>query len=330
MNHRPRFSALAAICLPLVVLALSGCAMTPVDDAATPTGTRYRGTLSGGASREDLAESDKARALDPCGMLDEAAITALGTALYFGIGQRLDECEVRLDRVTLARGITTVGVSLSVLPHFGTNSFRIGDRRASPLLSDETCFIALEYNKRRAFHYWATASPGVDPCAALRDIVTVSAPLLQESPLRVNSTRVPKTRSAMKDPCAALDSAFEPGQTFYLSMLSPYECNIWLGQHSRDDSNRFGIEVFNVAKSQASYVPSQARKLMLAGVESVEESNGDGHCSIRAYVGVDKPFSTRTWDGKPEDRIDALRISGPGCAETRALAVAAVKSYQQD
>ncbi|MBF6341721.1 hypothetical protein IU450_38465 [Nocardia abscessus] len=76
-------------------------------------------------------------------------------------------------------------------------------------------------------------------------------------------------------------------------------------------------------------MPPQARKLLLAGVDSVEESGPGGHCSIRAYVGAGQPFPTRGWDGTPEDRIEAVKISGPGCAETRSLAVAAVKAYQR-
>ncbi|MEU2042676.1 hypothetical protein [Nocardia niwae] len=322
-----RIPSTPLMCLALAVLALSGCTAS-VDGAATPQGMHYRDKLTGGTSVDDLVERDTTRLLDPCGMLDESSVNALGPSLYFGIGQQLDECVVRLDRAALTQGVTTVGVSLSVLPDFSGDQFRVGNRRASALRMDDTCFIALQYNQRRAFHYSATARAGIDPCTPLRAIVTASAPLLEHNPLRVNSTRIPNTRGATKDPCAALDTAFDAKQKFYLRAFSPYDCDAWLGDYTSSDSNRFSISVFNVAKSQATYVPAQARKLLLAGVDSVEESGTGDHCSIRAYVGVGQPFPTRSWDGTPEDRIEAVKISGPGCTETRNLAVAAVKAYQ--
>ncbi|MEU6191707.1 hypothetical protein [Nocardia sp. NPDC047038] len=322
-----RRPTLALASLVLAVLAVCGCSTT-VDGAATPLGMRYRSNLTGGSSLDDLAERDTARLLDPCGMLDEPSVNALGRALYFGVGQDLDECVVRIDRATLTQGVTTVGVSLSVLPGFSGTPFQVGNRRASTLRSDDTCFIALQYNERRAFHYSATARPGTDPCTPLRAIVTASAPLLERNALRANSTRIPKTTGAAKDPCAALDTAFDAKQKFYLRAFSPYECDAWLGDYTPNDSNRFAIAVFNVAKSQATYVPSNARKLLLAGVDSVEENISGGHCTIHAYVGVAQPFPTRGWDGTPEDRIEAVKVNGPSCTETRNLAVAAVKAYQ--
>ncbi|WP_280310365.1 hypothetical protein [Nocardia abscessus] len=308
-------------------MALSGCA-SAVDGAAAPLGMHYRGNLTGGTSLEDLAERDKARLLDPCGMLDESAVNALGHTLYFGIGQELDECVVRLDRATLTQGVTTLGVSLSVLPDFSGDQFQLGNRRASMRRSDDMCFIALEYNNHRAFHYSATAHPGIDPCTPLRAVVTASAPLLERNALRANSTRMPKTRGGTEDPCAALDTGFDAKQKFYLRAFSAYQCDAWLGDYTSNDSNRFSIAIINVAKTQATYVPSQARKLLLAGVDSVEENGPSDHCIIRAYVGVGQPFTTRGWNGTPEDRIEAVRVSGPGCTETRKLAVAAVKAYQ--
>lgn len=322
-----RIASIALTCLVLAVLTVSGCAGS-VEGTATPLGMRYRDNLTGGTSIDALIERDRTRLLDPCGMLDEPALNALGRPLYFGVGQELDECVVRLDRATLTQGVTTVGVSLSVLPDFSGNQFQVGNRRASALRSDDMCFIALQYNQHRAFHYSATARPGIDPCPPLQTIVTASAPLLEHNALRANSTRIPKTTGATKDPCAALDTAFDAKQKFYLSAFSPYECDAWLGDYTSTDSNRIGISVFNAAKSQATYVPPQARKLILAGVDSVEESGPGEHCRIRAYIGVGQPFPVRGWDGTPEDRIEALQVKGFNCAETRKLAVAAVKAYQ--
>ncbi|MFR9753940.1 hypothetical protein ACL02S_23275 [Nocardia sp. 004] len=335
MSRRHRLPVTTGLmCLALVVLAMSGCttpAEKDIDVEQVALGMRYRDNLeSGGASVADLAETDSARQLDPCGMLDEEAVNALGTPLYFGVGQRLDECVVRFDRATMSAGITSVEVSLSVTMGPSGNVSRIGDRAASTLRSTGMCFIALQYNNRRAFHYMANAVQGVDPCTALHTLVTASAPLLDDNPQRADSTRIPKTRGATKDPCAALDAAFPPGQRFYLSSLVPYECDAWLDHHTRDDSNRFGIQVFNVAESQATYVPSHARKLLLTGVHSIEESGRGDYCIIHAYVGVEEPFPTRSWDGEPENRVEVLRVTGHGCTKTRELAVAAVKAYQRD
>ncbi|WP_194838159.1 hypothetical protein [Nocardia sp. XZ_19_369] len=313
----------------MTVLSLAGCSTT-IDGVGTPVGMRYRGTLTSDDAAAKLAERDEIRRLDPCGMLDERAVNTLGRPLHFGIGIDLDRCVVRLDRATLTTPLNSVEVSMSVSLDFAGSRFQLGNRKASEIHSGDQCFVAVEYNDRRALFYSGIASGGADPCPALRTVVAASAPLLDKPALRRNSTKIPKTKGADVDLCAALDTAYPSGQAFYLTGLNPYECDFWLGDHQRDDSNRFTIQLFNANKSLVGYVPADARKLQIAGVDAVEQSFQKNYCTIQAYIGASQPISARDWEGKPDDRVEALKVSGRGCDKTRTLALAAVKTYQQN
>ncbi|WP_433574192.1 hypothetical protein [Nocardia brasiliensis] len=300
-----------------------------VDGSATPIGMRYRAHVTSDDAAARLAERDDARLLDPCGLLDEQAVNRLGKVLHFGIDFELDECAVHLDRATRATPLNGVKVTMSVAPAFSGTTFQLGGRKASELPLSEQCSIAVEYNEQRAILYTGNGDRGTNPCAAVRALAAASAPLLDNPPRRVNSARIPPTKGATVDLCSALDTAYTK-ESFYLTGLSPYTCDYWLGRYTSDDSNRFTISLYNAHQRSATYVPSEALKLQIAGVDAVERNSAKNYCVIDAYVGVQHPIQARDWEGKPDDRVEALKISGHGCDPVRHVALAAVKTYQQN
>ncbi|WP_280393546.1 DUF3558 family protein [Nocardia brasiliensis] len=328
MTGAARNGVVAAVCGALAVLVAAGCSVT-VDGTAAPVGMRYRAHVTSDDAAARLADRDSARLLDPCGLLDEQAVNRLGTVLHFGIDIELDECAVHLDRTTRGAPLNGVKVTMSVAPAFSGATLQIGGRKASELSLPEQCSIAVEYNQHRAILYTGNGGRGTNPCPAMRALAAASAPLLDNPPRRVNSTKIPPTKGATVDLCSALDTAYT-GESFYLTGLSPYTCDYWLGQYTSDDSNRFTISLYNAHQRSATYIPSDARKLQIAGADAMERSSAKNYCVIDAYVGVQHPIPARDWEGKPDDRVEALKISGRNCDSVRSLAVAAVRTYRQN
>ncbi|WP_036529510.1 hypothetical protein [Nocardia sp. CNY236] len=315
-------------CLTVAGLALTAaCTTTTTTQAGTdPASSSYRDHLARPGSLEKLAETDAARTLDPCGMLDENALEMVGRPVYFGVGGLLDDCLVKFDPNDLTKGITKIEMSLSVM--MGVPELEINGRAASLIgAPGQSCSIALEYNEHRSFFYTAWPIEGADACPVLLEVVTASAPLLDHNPLRVNSSRIPQTVGATIDLCKAIDLAF-PNQKVYVAAFDPFECDFWLGRQTRDDSTRYTVRVQPMTVSGSTYVFPEERKLRIVGVDAVEDSGSGDYCKIRANVGAAEPFLGYN-RSEPEEHIEALLVSGHGCTETRRLTAAAVRIYQQ-
>lgn len=322
-----RFRLLAAFAAALL---LSACA---VEGTPVPIGSGYRSSL-GPDIKMSLAlqfERDRARGLDPCGMLDESALIAeVGVPRHFGADFEPDQCTARFDREVTINGVNSVEVKLSVSVDSTGQQIRIGDRDAHVRDSGNLCHITVPYNDTRAFFYSIGGERGADLCGQLQRIVTASEPLLDGPPSRAESTRMPDTKAWKLDPCAALTSAYAPDQPIKLSGLNPFECDFRLGfEHNPSDTNRFGITFLHMDRNMAGYAQEHERRLRIVGVDAVEETGDKDYCMIEINVGADSPFPVVNHDGETEQWIEIIKVAGYGCTETRRVAVAAVKEYQK-
>ncbi|WP_157101138.1 hypothetical protein [Nocardia shimofusensis] len=307
------------------VLLTSGCA---VEGLAIPEGAGYRASLGPdrAAANEALRMVDHVRQLDPCGMLDEPAIIAsVGAPRYFGADHEPDECVVRFDHTTTVNRVDSVSVKLSSAAE--GQEIKVGNRTAYVLDMGERCYITVRYEKKRIFSYSISGSPDADLCTQLRQIVTASEPLLATRPKRSESTRMPDTRAWQLDPCAALNTAYEPEQKIRVG-ASPFNCDYRLGfEHVPTDINRFNITFMHKPEDVANHVQSHMRRLRIVGVDATEESGDKDYCMIEIKAGADRPFPVVDHNGETEQWIEMIRVTGFGCTETRRVAVIAVKEY---
>jgi hypothetical protein len=314
----------------LAAALLSGCAM---QGPAAPVESGYRATLGPDHERAIAAQNnrDHARRLDPCGMVDESAvIAAVGAPHHFGATHEPDACELRFDRDTAINRVGSITISLTVTDDGSGEESRIGDRVAHTLDSGDLCHISLTYDDLRTFFYSISGSEQADLCGQLRQVVTASAPLLDNAPQRSDSTRMPATKAWTLDPCAALSTAYAPDQDFVVTGIDPYECDFRLGyEHRPDERNRFHISFFHVWQGTANHPQPHVRRLQVVGVDATEDTGENDYCIIEINVGNQHPFPVVNYDGETEQWIEAMRVTGHGCAETRRLAVAAVKEYQR-
>ncbi|WP_280422749.1 hypothetical protein [Nocardia carnea] len=319
-----------AVSVVLAGVLLSGCA---VEGLAVPVGSSYRASLGPDHERAIALQSnrDHARRLDPCAMVDEAAvIAAVGTPRHFGAHNEPDECELRFDRNTAIGGVGSLTVSLTVVEDGSGKRFQVGDRTAHTLDSGNLCHISLTYDDMRSFFYSISGREDADLCGQLRQIVTASAPLLDRAPKRSESMRMPATKAWTLDPCAALSSAYDPGQEITVNGIDPFECDFRLGyEHRPDELNRFHISFFHYSEGSANHPQPHVRRLQIVGVDATEHTGENDYCIIEINVGADNPFPVVNYDGQPEQWIEAMKVSGHGCTETRRIAVAAVKDYQK-
>ncbi|MFD4355430.1 hypothetical protein ACFWPX_22945 [Nocardia sp. NPDC058518] len=305
----------------IAALLLSGCLTT--EGVATPEGARYRGSLVKSNGKPDPAlvieqsEQDAARRIDPCSVIDLAATSALGTVTYTGPQHSLGDCEVVLaDRTGPVIGLS---VSMSTMPVFIGPTTTYGTRVGTVPSGGSLCSIAVVYNEQRAFQYFASGIAGSDTCPALRTVVTASVPLLDRPGLRT---------TPLKDPCSFLDSLYPVDQKFFLVDLNPANCDYSLGERTPNDGNRYVVSTFTMSRTLADTPPSTSRQLRLAGVPANETSSGEDRCAVTAFVGIDKPFTRPGWGGEPETYVEAISVSGHGCATIRDIAVAVIKTYR--
>lgn len=73
----------------------------------------------------------------------------------------------------------------------------------------------------------------------------------------------------------------------------------------------------------------EARRLRIVGADATERTGDNDYCTIEIYVGAGHPFPVVDNDGRTEQWIEAMKVTGHGCTETRRIAVAAVKEYQK-
>ncbi|MFE3444992.1 hypothetical protein ACFXNW_18325 [Nocardia sp. NPDC059180] len=268
------------------------------------------------------------RRIDPCGLLDQAAVTAaVGAPRFIGPGLDADECEMRFDPATQINSVS-VSMSVSAVGDGGTK-FQVGDRDAYTLDGGDLCHISLFFDEDRAFFY-SISGPPEQLCQKLRQIVIGSAPQLDNPPQRADSTTMPDTKGWKIDPCTGLTAAFAPGQTFDFLGLNPFECDVYAGEPDSSETarNRYTVRYINVSTEHARYVPDEDRRLRIVGVDATETSGDNEFCQIKVFVGADHTFPIMTYDGKTEKWLEAIHVTGYGCAETRQVAVAAVKAHR--
>ncbi|MBF6552595.1 hypothetical protein IU407_18520 [Nocardia cyriacigeorgica] len=218
-------------------------------------------------------------------------------------------------------------MSVSAVGDGGTK-FQVGDRTAYTLDGGDLCHISLTYDDNRAFFY-AISGNSDQLCHKLRQIVIASAPLLDNPPQRADSTTMPDTTSWKLDPCTGLTAAFAPGQTFDFLGLNPFECDVYAGEYDSDNpANRYTVRYINVSTGLARYVADEDRRLRIVGVDATESSGDNEYCQIKIFVGADHTFPVMNHDGVTEQWLETIHVTGHGCAETRQIAVAAVKAHK--
>lgn len=249
----------AALLLVLVV-ALAACART-VDGTATAVGGRTGATgsvaPSGQPDRHGLAASafddtdlqelhDLAtwHTWDPCGLLDHATLTSLGTPKTVDGADDLDGCTARVtppgaDRFTTWTVRVRVGVSYPVdvraqdmaLRVAGTEVFKLGGTYGK-----NSCTIAIPQGDRRSIDVgvsWESNEPApAAACTLTQQAVTTTLPLLQSPTLRSASAFPPVSPLTTADPCAGMDAFAAAGETvsWAIPQSGVHDCFFELGQ----------------------------------------------------------------------------------------------------
>lgn len=308
-----------------VALFLPGCGGA-LTGTPIPEDARYRGALVDHQGNPvkgpeaSMTEQDAARRIDPCALLDPAAVAALGTVRYSGPGETLGDCEILIgaDRTT---PITEVSVSMAVMPVFTGPTTTIGSRTASEIPDTGQCSLAVAYNDRRAMNYHAVSDGTASPCPALRTLVAASVPLLDNPGERAKPLR---------DPCSFLDVMYPAEQTFALIALNPSTCDYSLGPRVPDDHNRYVVRTMTMRKLALDHPRPGARQLRVAGVPATEYESGENYCIIDAFAGIDEPHLRPTRSGEDAEYVEVLSVSGRDCAVVRDVTVAAVRTYRAD
>jgi hypothetical protein len=333
--HRELRRRMRAALVALMIVFSGGCS---IDGLPVAEGGGYRSQLGADSQRELdlLSRSDRIRLLDPCAMVDKTAITAaIGTPLDIGPDRYLDSCQIVFDRSTAKNEVGYLTVHLSVAEDGTGELSKVGDRVLSILSLGNQCSAALTYDDERAFSYTISGESGTEACAQIRQIATVSAPLLNTFPRRSESADLPPGKAWTLDPCTALSTLYGPEEEFDVSSFDPFACDYRVGGYREDQANAYGdeknrwtIRYFHPSQTYAANPPEQARTLQIAGVQATEKPLRDNFCKIDAFVGIDHPFPVIGGISENEQWFEGLTVSGYTCEETRRVAVAAVKEYQ--
>ncbi|WP_431949981.1 hypothetical protein [Nocardia lijiangensis] len=296
--------------------------------------TGYRDHVQPTTALADLVVFDEMRTIDPCGLIDEASISAIGPARIVP-AEPLERCVVMFDWPTEDKRANDVTIDIELVSPVRARSsdqrtIEIAGRNASALTVGLCQFSfpigQLTDGSTAAVVYTQGLGPGGQgDCSVLEQIVGASARLIDTKPAPAAAVR---SLAATADPCAAL-VAFVPNQTPYVvDGTSQYECAFILDRPDRY-TEKIRILHSNTSRAQAtsaSYPVSDGkRRVLVDGIPAVESTSG-GYCRIKVFVGLLRPLppvdSSIVYD------MNAVEVIGGSCDKIIAVTQAAVAVFR--
>ncbi|MEV0342206.1 hypothetical protein AB0H49_24580 [Nocardia sp. NPDC050713] len=296
--------------------------------------TGYRDHVQPTTALADLVVLDEMRTIDPCGLIDETSISAVGPARIVP-AEPLERCVVMFDWPTKGKRANDVTVDIELVSPARARSsdqrpIEIAGRNASALTVGLCQFSIpigqLTDGSTAAIVYTQGLDPdGREDCSVLEQMVGTSVRLIDTKPAPAAAVR---GLAATADLCAAL-AAFVPNHTPYVvDGTSSYECAFILDRPDRY-AEKIRILHSNTSRDQAtspSYPLSNGkRRVLVDGVPAVEDTS-TGWCRIKVFVGLLRPLppvdSSIVYD------MNAVEVVGGSCDKIIAVTRAAVAVFQ--
>lgn len=312
----------------VAALALAGCTGatdgSPEPDRGRESSGDYRSALPDD-ERAQLEYFDSIRAMDPCALLADSAIDAIGTPSLFGPGLSTAECAVRFDPSAGPKSIARIDASIEAgaISTDGAEPRSIVGRDALVhTLTSGTCVGYVPIEDVATVHYSMSRVGDGDVCPELIDVMTASLPALDSKPPRESSRHWQPTTLDRVDPCAVI-GALGVGDDPYVNGAIA-TCDFAL------DGGSTGSRISITNKYDPTFVYSNpsAVALEISGVPAVEAESGES-CSIDLGVGHDRPLGSPDPDNDSE-RIEAVLLRAPSCDEAREVAVEVVRRYAEE
>ncbi|NNH73818.1 hypothetical protein HLB23_28865 [Nocardia uniformis] len=285
--------------------------------------------------RDRLGYYAMIRSLDPCGLLDMAALRDLGALRRFDAENTVNGCraEIEVDRSDPTR--SRLEVELSFVDDWDRTDWTtitvggqsIGESvQNSPdqALGSNTCRSKIPFDGE--YDLLLTVSRRTDEaaCPQARTIVAATLPLLSQRPLRESSERKARHAISMHDPCGS----FEPLAAAHTITLdrrtTPWSCVFYLD--GDDDQAKRTITMSSTAMSRLERSSGGATATSVAGNAAIRSPLATV-CEVEVAVG-DPP------DGNNYDPIagsksvtSTIVVRGPDCDSAAELADIAVTTY---
>lgn len=318
------------------VIGLAGCTTAPVTERAHPVATpKYRDLLDA-ESAARLSYLDSLRTLDPCGLLDPAALDRIAPPTHIGADGEYNSCTVSFGTDIGPKRIDKVEFDMGMIqePGFG-KPVDVGGVTVRVADAGEFCSAHLRLDDQQSVAvrvYTAPLAPDADLCPEAVDIAGASIPLLGTRPARAGSPHSNvDTRLSRLNACDVLQSLGRGRSDVTIGGLNPWGC--WFQLDRTDRSTQQEITFLRGSDSNIAKVVAGDELTEIDGFPARYLPGTGRYADIcELMVGVDAQRRTRLERRTgPDVAIDLIRVNtnGGGCDTAEATATELVRLYRQ-
>ncbi|SKV07821.1 Uncharacterised protein [Mycobacteroides abscessus subsp. bolletii] len=340
-----QLSTLAAAGLLLVV---SGCTHGdgPIRklNAVTAGSVAYRDRLPQNV-KETLARFDELRAVDPCGLVDDADVSALGEIDYFGVdGSGPGTCDISFvhprDKkgvysITLGKRVIDEKATQGAVAHSDSCDYRAETGYVYPGGVKELVTVSVQQGPDVAK---AEASA---LCPVAEKLASAMQAKLKSPPLYADSKYLPADKLVEVDPCGPLE-VLGDSPVDVVNMSTPFECTI----RDRGDSNPNNQRYIKLDYTQLRDVPQP--KLIgpdvnatyggvLSYIDGVQVRTRTGtdkspECAFFIFAGNDAPIKGSHVGTDLRQYVSTIFVRTPphgrDCAEGQRVTEQLIRQYR--
>lgn len=342
----------------IAALLLTGC-RTTVDGAAVqapkpPRPASYR-QHQDAKTQEILKHADQLRVIDPCSLFDLEAANRVGPIAYVGAASDLSECEIRytVPQIEEKSGYIT---TTSDVPNM-VKSINVGERAIDFTPGDQlsrpqrqrgcTSFVNTGYTHTAGVYEFLMFSldisgdfgaDGRSGCEELAQVVEASRPLINKPAPRATSTKLPISKLATLDPCAALDVLGVGRKIELLSASDPFRCDYRETGDKLDDTRR-EVDFYMAELDNDPHRPPRQQFDLndkILGVPTHFEVRQlyvepIFRCEFTVYVGLDHPLTGSDPQSRGARWVEEIHVNGNDtsrqCKNVRQVIEEAVRAY---
>lgn len=350
--YRLALSMSAALHMASCSIAVDGSALRSPNPPRPASYRQYQDANT----NEILRHADQLRAIDPCSLFDLGAANRVGPITYVGATSELSECEIRyaVPQIEEKSGYIT---TFSDAPNM-VKSINVGERAIDYTPDDQlsrpqrqrgcTSFVNTGYTHTEGVYEFLMfaldisgdfGADGRSGCEELSQVVEASRPLINKPAPRANSARLPKSKLATLDPCAALDVLGAGRKIELLSTSDPFRCDYRETGDKLDDTRReidfYMAELDNDPKRPPRQQFDINDKILGAPTHlEVRQLYVEPifRCEFTAYVGLDHPLTGSDPQSRGARWVEEIHVNGNDtsrqCKNVRHVIEEAVRAYQ--
>lgn len=295
---------------------------------------RFRSGL-GPEAKQILTYFDSARAEDPCGRLNPAAVQAIGKVTYFGVGSDRMHCQILFEESTVPGSVSEITVTTGYMSRGdGIDGLRparnncIYREAIGPSMQGNPLLLYIRADQS----YDTRGDNGAALCNVVDGLLKSSADTVK-SPRPLKGSRwMPQDRLSTIDPCAAANAIY-PNNELQILPTDPFSCVLFEKSAEKDTDRRRRVDFEFTDISSAPRPKEKGPRLTrILGVLTKTEARGQ-ICAYTAFPDIDDPLTGADSLSKSKQWISSIAVRSPiinnSCAEAEKLATEAVRLYQQ-